>query len=238
MSKSAEWYETFEKGWWLKGDNTGADEAAAIKRLLRLRKGQAVLDAPCGAGRISFHLAKAGCRVVGVDRMPVFIKRARQRFQKEGLEEQFLRGDLRELGFEGEFDAVINFGGSFGYFSDQGNLEVLRRFSLALKSGGQVLIDQPNREFVLRHFHRKMTQGDLSLRSKWNHRTECVETTWTKIVSGTRRSSRSSIRFYTPSQFRKLFARAGLEVEAMYGTLEGGRYARGSHRIYVIGRKT
>ena len=145
--------------------------------------------------------------------------------------------DLRELDFDGEFDAVVNFGGSFGYFSDQDNLEVLRRFARALKPGGQVLIDQPNREFVLRHFHTKMKQGELSLRSRWNRRTQRAETTWTKMVDGRRRSSRSSIRFYTPGQLRRLFAQAGLTVEAICGDLNGAAYSRGSRRIYTVGRK-
>ena len=46
-----------------------------------------------------------------------------------------------------------------------------------------------------------------------------------------------TIRHYTPSQYRRLFEEAGLEVEAMYGDLDGSPYHRGAHRIYVVGRK-
>ena len=237
MKRKQEWYETFAQDCWLSGDETGADEAAAMKRLLRLRKGQSVLDAPCGAGRISFHLAKAGCRATGVDRMGRFIERARRRFRKEGLKGRFLRRDLRALDFEGEFDAVINFGGSFGYFSEEENLLVLRRFGLALKRGGRVLVDQLNREHVLRHFRPKMEERGLTLRSRWNRRAQRIETTWTRTARGKRQSHPSSIRLYTPGQFPRLFTRAGLEVEAVYGDLAGGQYTRGSRRIYVVGRK-
>lgn len=51
----------FDDTLWLTPDNIGTDEATFIKRALRLRKGQRVLDAPCGADRIAVHLAKAGC---------------------------------------------------------------------------------------------------------------------------------------------------------------------------------
>ena len=36
-----------------------------VKRLLKLRRGQHVLDIPCGLGRIAFPLAEAGIKVVG-----------------------------------------------------------------------------------------------------------------------------------------------------------------------------
>jgi hypothetical protein len=46
-----------------------------------------------------------------------------------------------------------------------------------------------------------------------------------------------SIRLYTPAQFRRLFAQAGLQVETMYGDRQGREYHRGSRRIHVVGRK-
>ena len=37
---SREWFADFDEGLWLRGDETGRDEAAAIKRLLGLLKPQ------------------------------------------------------------------------------------------------------------------------------------------------------------------------------------------------------
>ena len=68
-----EWFENFDEQLWLKPDDIGQDEARFVKKALRLRKGQSVLDAPCGAGRIAVHLAKAGCRVTGIDLQKNFI---------------------------------------------------------------------------------------------------------------------------------------------------------------------
>jgi len=144
---------------------------------------------------------------------------------------------MRELDFEGEFDAVIAWGGSFGYFSDAENLDVLRRFARALKPGGCVLIDQLNRENILRHFRSTMRAGDVTLSTKWRRRTERVETTWTMTRHGRMACCRSTIRLHTPGQLRRLFSNAGLEIEAMYGNLDGSEYSRGSRRIYIVGLK-
>ena len=61
----AKWFETFGRSLWLHGARHADDAAQArlIRRLLRLRSGHRVLDAPCGRGRIAVHLAKAGCAV-------------------------------------------------------------------------------------------------------------------------------------------------------------------------------
>ena len=162
-----EWFVTFDEALWLKGDDTGQDEAQFIKRALRLRKGQSVLDAPCGAGRIAIHLAKAGCLVTGVDLRETFIRRAKLRFRKERTSGSFKVMDLRELNFNGEFHAVFSWFGSFGYFSDAENLELLRRYATALRPGGRLLIDQPNRENILRHFRHSDQRGNFKMSTKW-----------------------------------------------------------------------
>ena len=46
-----------------------------------------------------------------------------------------------------------------------------------------------------------------------------------------------SIRHYTPSQYRRLFEQAGLQVEAFYCDMSGRPYYPGVRRIYVVGRK-
>ena len=70
-----DWTQHFAEDLWLKPDDVGAEEAAFIRKALRLRRGQSVLDAPCGAGRIAIHLAHAGCVVTGVDLRRSFIHR-------------------------------------------------------------------------------------------------------------------------------------------------------------------
>jgi len=235
--KVAEWFLDFEQSLWLKDDDTGKDDARFIRHALRLKRGSSVLDAPCGAGRIAVHLAKAGCAVTGVDREAAFIRRARRRFRSEGLKGTFLVGDVRDLDFDGEFHAVYNWGGSFGYFSDDENLEVLRGYARALKRGGRLMVEQPNREYILRHFRRRGERGGVRTRTKWSPRTERVETTWTCTLDGRRRSCRSVMRLFTPGQFARLFARVGLDVVATYGSLDGETYRRRSRRLYVVGRK-
>ena len=60
-------------------------ETRLVRRLLRLRNGQSVLDLPCGQGRIAIELAKAGLAVTGVDLMASYVRRARRQAKAAGV---------------------------------------------------------------------------------------------------------------------------------------------------------
>jgi SAM-dependent methyltransferase len=108
-----------------------ADDVELIARVLDLPGGADVLDAPCGHGRIANRLAARGLNVTGLDVTPLFIELARERAAAAEVDVEYLEGDVRELPFEGRFDAVVNWFTSFGYFDDAGNRRVLGGFHRA-----------------------------------------------------------------------------------------------------------
>jgi SAM-dependent methyltransferase len=242
-----DWFQHFDDRFWLLRDEMPVEQARFIKRALGLRKGRRVLDVPCGAGRTSLALAKLGVEVTGLDLRSKFTNRAKRRFRKARLCGTFLVGDMRDLDFDAQFDAVVNWFGSFGYFSDAENLDVLRRFTRAVPPGGRVLIHQVNRERVLRHFERvqrhklreagRRGQEVFTARNRWNPKLQRVEGTWTLDADGKRSSHPLAIRLYTPRQFRALFKRAGLKVEAFYGSTAGETHSRSSRALIVVGRR-
>jgi SAM-dependent methyltransferase len=230
------WYQTLEDRFWLQPDEEGAEEAAFLKRALHLRRGQALLDAPCGAGRIGFHLARAGCLVTGVDLRPQFIARARRRFRRAGLPGTFIVLDLRNLDFEDRFHGVFNWCGSFGYFSETENLDVLTGCARALRNGGRLLIDQPNREYILRHFVAERRDGDLVTHNRWEEKTQRIVSR--RIVQGREiAGNRSSMRLYSLGQMCHLFRQVGLVIEDVYGSISGEAFRRSSRRMIAVARK-
>ena len=116
------------------------DEAELIARLLSLEPGMRVLDVPCGEGRIAGRLARMGCEVVGIDYTESWIELARNQYP----EATFSHGDMRSLPYEDEFDAIVNWFTSFGYFDAQTNDRVLASFARALRPGGGLLLELHN----------------------------------------------------------------------------------------------
>ena len=243
-----DWFTTLEEPLWLPPDDIGEDEARFIKRALRLRRGQTVLDAPCGAGRIAFHLARAGCSVTGVDLRSSFLRRARRRFRKAELPGTFVAADMRELDFRSQFQGIYNWFGSFGYFSDEENDALVGSYSHALRPGGRLLIEQVNREYILRNFRaaKEWTKPDgqtIRIRHTWDAKSQRVTGQWT-VDGKTDPQNCSSMRLYTPAQISALLQRHGLSVEDICGKdatvpREGtyGCYRRSSRRMIVAARK-
>ena len=232
-----EWFTQLDKSLWLRKADTGPAEAAFVRRALHLRRGQKVLDCPCGDGRIAVPLARAGIRVIGVDRVARFAARARTRLRRNRPPGDTLCMDMRRIDFDGEFHAAFNYWGSFGYFTDAENLDFLARLARALRPGGRLLIDQANRQFILRHFARKMTHGPVTTYPRWAPRSQRLEAVWVIRRRGRKVRCFSSMRAYTLGQFRAMFARVGLELEAAYGGPDGDPYRPSSRRLIVVGRK-
>ena len=77
-----------------------------------IRPGMRVLDLGCGAGDVTFVAANLGgdpmAPLVGVDRSPDALARARLRAEQRGLTQvQFIEGDIHDPAPGGPFDAIV-----------------------------------------------------------------------------------------------------------------------------------
>jgi SAM-dependent methyltransferase len=113
-----------------------------------------VLDAACGVGYGSAHLAESANRVVGVDRSADAIAYARTEYARRNVE--FLEGDLLELPFEdGAFDVVCAFE-AIEHIDDQRRF--LSEAARVLRPHGTLLVSTPRVERTSREpdnpFHR------------------------------------------------------------------------------------
>lgn len=121
-----------------------------IEQLLQLPKGGTILDVGCGLGLHAVELSARGYLVVGLDLSLPMLSRAADEAQDRGLRINFLHADMREMNFDGAFDAVLCWGTTFGYFDDETNKRVIARMHRALKPKGVLLIDVVNRDYVIR----------------------------------------------------------------------------------------
>ena len=200
------------------------DLVKLIVQALELEPGNRVLDVACGSGEHARRLAERGMEVVGVDIAPSLVAYCQERVASAAENAhlgtaRFVQGDMRELDYDGEFDAVLLLSGSFGFYDYAANEDVLGRIARALMPGGRVLIDvfDPT-QMVVRPPRRSWSQhsGGFSLRTTWWEPESCTYVSEFLFIDadGTLNTSaeQERIRVYTLPEWRALLAGAGLTM--------------------------
>ena len=179
--------------------------------------------------------------MTGVDITPGFLEIAMQDAIKKGVEVRYQKSDMRTITFMDEFDCVMLLFTAFGYFSDEENLQVLVNVRNALKAGGLLIFDIPNRDTFLKRIQPvyvvekegnlmidRMSLDSLHGRS-YNRRVV--------FRDGIRKEKPFSIRLYNPNEIHGLITQAGLRLEHIYGGWEAQELTSESNPMVVIAQK-
>ena len=211
---------------------------------LGVTKGTAVLDVGCGLGQHALEFARRGCLVVALDLALPMITRAAEDAQQEGLRINFLHKDIRDIGFEGTFDAVVCVGTTFGFFDDEQNREVLGRLANALKPGGRLLLEVVNRDHVLgSQPNLQWFEGDgcvVMEESDFNYYSSRLTVKRTMMrEDGRQTESEYSIRLYALHELGQMMQSVGFRVKEVSGgqAMRGVFFGAQSSRIILLAER-
>jgi SAM-dependent methyltransferase len=211
-----------------------------ISTELALPAGARILDLCCGPGRHSVELAQRGYEVVGLDINESYISLARQLAEQEGVQATFLTGDMRDIPFEGRFDAIINLGTSFGFFdSDQENGRVIKAVARALTPDGVFLLEMGNRDYYLKHFQpkdwRRLEDGRVTLiRRDFDYQRSRIVVAFETTGSEQIERWSHSWRAYTLAEMVGMLEQAGLGLKVVYGGWDLCPYSVDSSRMVLV----
>lgn len=217
-------------------------DADVIARLGNLAPGAEVLDAPCGHGRISNLLAQDGYAVTGLDASELFLEHARADAETRGVNVTYVTGDLRDLPYEDDFDALVNWFSSFGYWDDATNRQVLAGFHRALRPGGLLLLEQINPYLVIRLQSAHGTTAasrvgdDLMVdRNYYDLVTGIASTERTIWAGGQVRETRFGVRMMLPPEWTDWLHAAGFREVTFHGDA-GAPMSLGGSRMVIVAR--
>jgi SAM-dependent methyltransferase len=230
------------------GDNksyslAGTDqEVRFIQDVLALPNCAKIFDLYCGYGRHAIELVKKGYTVVGFDASESFLDIARKNARDEQIDIQFVLGDMRELNYDCEFDAVINMFAAFGYFTDEENTNIIRAIARALKPGGKFLIDLLNREWMMnntlnRYWRHPSGEYVLSYKVDLKEGISRMKRTFINQIDGTKKEYEFALRAYSRQEMEALILSAGMKVTSVYGGFDKRIYGSDASRMIMLAEK-
>jgi SAM-dependent methyltransferase len=199
-----------------------------------------VLELGCGTGRIAVPIARAGARVVGIDRSQEMLARARTRIARARLATRvsLVRGDIRDLPFKRRvrFSAVLAAYGILQSLTRERDLtRTFESVASVLKRGGlfaiDVVPDLPKWEEYRNRVSLTGRRGrgtTLTLveagRQDRRRRLTIFDQEYRETAGSRRRTHRFSLTFRTLSvpQMTRRLERAGFRVQAVLGDYQGG----------------
>lgn len=249
IGESIKWYEkSFGEDYLLVYKHRNQQEAKQViqqvMRWLKLPLGSQVLDLCCGAGRHALTLAHAGYSVTGVDLSSVLLRKARES-DPDGCV-RWVEADMRALPkdarFSAQFDAVMNLFTSFGYFaSDSEQLKVLQQIRRTLKPGGRFVVDVLNAGYIQDHlvpFSQRKEKGVIISERRQIQTGFVIKQIMVEEAGEEARTYMERVKLYSLKTMEGMLEEAGLVIDAVYGSYDGGVYdERRSPRMIILGHR-
>ncbi|WP_428103117.1 class I SAM-dependent methyltransferase [Candidatus Rariloculus sp.] len=238
MNENTEWWQEFFTRAWgeiqAQGypvEQTGKEVDFLVSALALGRMDQ-VLDVACGIGQHSIELARRGYDATGIDFNRSALDIAARSAFDAGVQPRFVELDMRQLEAHESYDAAFSYWTSFGYFSDEKNLDVASRIAAALKPGGRLLIDTLVTESLFPVFRQRHWA--------WADQARAVrmlqECTW-EPMDGRVETAHSSLRVYSYRELHALLATAGFCSFRGLVTGTDEPFGLGSARLSLVAQK-
>jgi SAM-dependent methyltransferase len=218
-----------------------ASDVRFVLSELALKSSDRVLDLACGFGRLTLPIAPHVKEVIGVDRTSSYIDDARATAEDQGIGNAIFGVlDMRQLTYEEEFDAVINYFTAWGYYDEETNFDVLRRVRRALRPGGRFLLEFIHRDGEVRRLRpRSWVRRSDGVLVLYDRRVDSatgryhIHTTF--VADGGIREVEIDHQLPTSDEFVKLFRQAGFGQVRLVSAPDGGELTLESRRLAVIG---
>jgi len=246
-------------------DRLHADQVEDVRFYVEeaLRGGGPVLEAGCGTGRQKLPIAEAGISAVGIDRSGPMLASAAEKLRRAAPEVRargaFVRADMRGFAFRRPFaQAFIPFRGLQALIEVEDQLAALAAIRVALKPGGRLVFnvfdprldilagaeEEPGR---VHDSGRSYRDDDAVVRERFTARydlaLQILDLTfiYERMEDGVavaREFEPLAIRYFHRYEIEHLLARAGYEVEALYGGWDREPFTENGQEMIWVARRS
>ncbi len=213
----------------------------------KLVSGGRLLDLGCGPGLYAQRFARLGARVVGVDISSNSLKYARRQARKENLNIEYICCDYTSLEVNRRFDIICLIYCDFGALSDIKRDMLMEKIEKFLVPGGYFFFDvhtPKNRR------HLDESSWEVRPEGFWHPGKHLLLTKQFEYDGGIfldqyvvlDEKSQATVyriweRTYSPRSIATLIREHGLQVDGIFGDLQGTRLTKNSECMGVVARK-
>jgi SAM-dependent methyltransferase len=226
------------------------------------REGGQVLEVACGSGRVLVALARAGCRITGVDVSPHMLALAREKLSSAGPDvaarARLVQADMRSFELGGLFDMAFIAVKSFSYLvSREDQQRALDNIATHLRPGGLFALDlmNPSPSWLLQppgSLRQDLAQfvpgsGVTVVRTETAVSTDlAAQVRVIRSAYEVVESDGSIHKYFVEWPYRYIYRfeaehlleRAGFQIEAVYGGYRREAFTSDSKTMFFIGRST
>ena len=219
------------------------DVAEYVQKIAGLSRGDSVLDAGCGLGRISVELALLGLDVTGVDIIQAELDAAKESAAAEGVALNLINADLRNFTSSKKFDCAVNLYTSFGYCDTiEEDMMILKNIAGALRQGGTFILECTSRESAVMYF----TPGEDFDRAGWHVHTEFgvvgawegLRSKWVLTDDNGKKIEHEFVqRLYSADDLCKRMVECGFSSAQAYGDFDLSPYDENLRTMIIVAKK-
>lgn len=217
--------------------------AKAVVNLAGLKKGNSILDAGCGPGRISVELALLGLDVTGVDIIQSELDAASESAQDEGVELNLIKADLRTFKSPEKYDCAVNLYTSFGYCdTEEEDLKILKNVYECVRDGGYFILELTSRETAIINFTKGeefdcsgiKVKTEFQIAGAW----EGLRSNWKLFLPDGKVIEHEFVqRLYSAAELRKQLLEIGYKSVEVYGGYEKQLYDESAATMLLLCKK-
>lgn len=200
---------------------------------LALRQGGPVLELACGTGQFLPAIARAGLRVVGLDRSSAMLEEARRRAEREGVQVDLVEGDMRTFELGERFGLIFIARNSLLHLHDTEALHAcLSAVRRHLLPGGICALDvynpdprilaQRRRLPLMKVQHPRLGEVRVDAEAAYDSATQVNRATW-YFSTDARPDFRVAplhLRCIYPQELLLLIEAAGMRLDGRYGDFQ------------------
>ncbi len=225
----------------LTADRT-ARELDFILSELPLTADSRLLDVGCGFGRHSVALAQRGYNVTGIDPSTAMIDAAKARAAEAGVEVDFRAVGAEAFEADEVFDAAICLFSTLGQITPAGeNSGLISRVFAALKPGGHLVIEVPQREPAVRQLKStEIITGKnhaTHINRQFNPADHTVTETFSRSAPAGAEIFLLRYRLFSQAELADCLTAAGFSIQAAYSGYEHAALTTDSTGMVVFADK-